>query len=87
MLLNRCAESTVVAGVSAFGEQVVGFRLGRGASWCLARWVTILDVVENLCDEFRLSDVGDDAKLATAQSAQSDVDFKGCPAGAVYTDT
>ena len=75
-LIFRCAESIVVAEVSAFVEQVVGFRVGQGAPWCPARRVSVLDVVEYLGDEFRLSDVCDVAKLATAQRAQCDVDFK-----------
>ena len=76
-LINRCAESTVVADVSALGEQVVGFKVGQGTPWCPARWVSVLDVVEYPGDEFRLGDVCDDTKLPTAQWAQCYVDFKG----------
>ena len=52
----RRAESTVVAGVSALGEQVVGSRWGR-ARLGDRRKGSALDVVEYLGDECRLSDV------------------------------
>jgi hypothetical protein len=45
-------------------------RVGRCAARSQARWVSVLDVVEYLGDEFRLCDVCDDAKLATAQRTQ-----------------
>lgn len=72
----RRAELTVVANVPELGEQVVGLRVGRCAARSQARWVSVLDVVEYLGDEFRLCDVCDDAKLATAQRTQCDVDTK-----------
>ena len=50
--------------------------MGQGAAWCVTRRVTILDVVEYLGNEFRLSDVCDDAQLTTTPCTQSDVDFK-----------
>ena len=75
-MLFRCAESTVVADVSSFGEQVVGFRVGQGAVWRAARRVCVLDVIENLCDESGVGDLSDDAKPATAQWAPCDVDIK-----------
>ena len=59
--LFRCAESPGVADVSALREQVIGFTVGQGAPWCPARWVSVLDVLEHLWNEFRLGDGCDDA--------------------------
>ncbi len=67
---NRWAEQACVASVSALGEQIVGMRVGQGALREPAGWVSVLNVVEYLSDEFRLGDICDDTKLPTTQRAQ-----------------
>ena len=61
VLINRCAESTVAANVSALSEQVVGIIVGLGEPWRQATGGMGLDVVEYLGDEF-LCDVCDDGE-------------------------
>ena len=69
-LINQWAEPPVVASVSALREQIVGRRVGQGALRGPARWVSTLDVVENLVDKRRVRDICNDTKLPTTQWAQ-----------------
>lgn len=67
------AGGCVAGGFSAFGNQIGKNSVRLGPAWRQPWWCALLNVVENLADEFRIGDICNHAKLPAAERAEGDV--------------
>lgn len=62
--------------LSGFGNPIGKTSVRLGPFWRQPWWCALLNVVENLADEFRIGDICNHAKLSAAERAEGDVYFE-----------